>query len=344
MSRLWLTAVSVVVLVAAPASEGHLLGHDATGDDPHGQLMAGDPAQVVRRYMTEYRRTGDDALLGLGWQRLEPALAAPDVPTLMAAAWLAQAGHEFGRALGFIDRVLARRADHGEAWLLRAAILLVQGDHARARDACGEATSRVPLAVATACFARIAGAASDPVALERAYDKLAAVLAAATPREPELAGWTHGVAADLASRAARDRQAEGHFASALALAPSVAVRAGYADLLLRRGRPERVDDVLGVHAGAPALVLRELLADLRLGTVDQAYLHEVDARFRRWIAAGEFQHAREIAAFYLRVLPAPKLALEAARANWLAQREPEDRSLLCLAVRRTGVPAPDVCG
>lgn len=300
------------------------------------------PVEQARRLVDQYRRTGNDALLERGWEVLAPQLTdtAP-LDVLLAAAWLAQAAHDFERAAGLLDTVLEKRPDHGEAWLLRAAISLVQGDLSQARRACAGTMSVVPMAVTAGCFARLG--ARQPGGAVPALQRLTGVLALEPPQQTALLGWLHGVAADVAVTAGQPVEAAEHYRVALLLAPSVVLRAAFADLLLAQGRADEALAVLDTDSGAPALVLRRLLAERSLGELDPAHVVAVDDRFAAWIASGDLRHAREMARFYLDLDPQPARALELAERNYIRQREPEDLALLCEAARRVAAPAPMAC-
>jgi hypothetical protein len=177
------------------------IGQQASADEPAGGMSA---ATRVRELVDRYRRVGDDALLTRGWRLIDDELEhGAGVESLLAAAWLSQAQHDFARADDYLAAVLARRADHGEAWLLRAAIALVRNDLGRAAQSCSQTALRVPLAVTAACFGRVRGRA--PGGADPAYRQLTAVLRSAAPIELPLLGWLHGVAADLATAAARPK-------------------------------------------------------------------------------------------------------------------------------------------
>lgn len=297
----------------------------------------GTAPERVRALIDRYHTTGDDHLLDQGWSLLEPALAseATAPSTLLAAAWLAQAGHDFDKAQSYLRHVLLLRPDHGEAWLLRASVALVQGDVETAREACGRTTLAVPVVVTAACFARAEAHHADVESTRRAYERLAATLSVQAPVNPELLGWLHSVAADLASRGGAGQRADRHYREALAHTPTVSVRTGYADLLLATGRAGEVLTLVGPESTAPSLVLRRVLAQQMLGQgpTDER-LAEISSRFRHWIADGDMRHAREMALFYLHVQPDPALAYQLAQRNFSVQREPEDRALLCQAADR----------
>lgn len=354
------TFALATLFVLAPGVEAHRIGHAASGPDHgtpgpayapaevhHDDLLAmhGPAPDRVRALIDRYHTTGDDRLLDAGWAALKPALdeAQIDPATLLAAAWLAQAGHEFARAERYLRHVELLRPDHGEAWLLQASISLVQGDVEGARDACRRTTLTVPVVVTAACFARVDAHEADAAELRYLSRRFAATLTAQEPANSDLLGWLHGVAADLAARGGLLEDAERHYRTALALTPTVTLRAGYADVLLETGRAGEVLDVVKPSDTAPALVLRRVLAQQQLGQAPASELESIDLRFQRWIDDDDLRHAREMALFYLRVQPDPALAFGLAERNYRVQREPEDRALLCETAAAVGVPVKSDC-
>lgn len=332
--------VLAVSLIVCPA-RGHMVGMHH--DHSLSQANALEPTtDHVRELVATYHRNGDDTLLDLGWRMLRSRLEdQPQAEDLLAAAWLAQAQHHFDMAEQYLARVVALRPNHGEAWLLRASVALVGNAVEASREACAATALTVPMVVTAACYARAAAANSGIAETHEAYRRLSLLIAAQPATDDALSGWVHGVAADLAMRAGLPVAAEVHFKRAMELAPSISLRAGYADLLLTTRRPERALVVLAGPSGAPALAVRRLVAQGLLGDgPSPGDLAEIDATFDRWMIEGELQHAREMALFYLKVIPRPEKAWMLAQSNYRVQREPEDLEVLCAAAGRLGQSEP----
>lgn len=301
------SALIVVVLWVSVGAAGHRV--DAL--EPAGQVLATMP-DVVR----SYAQTGDDRVL----ERGRELLVQTSQPVLFQA-WLAQAEHRFDEARALLDELLTRQPTHAQAWLLAASVALASGDQDGSRRACRQVAIVVDPGVGFACSARAADAADWPVYVERLARWPLSGL------EPELAGWVQATLAELAAGLGL-AEAELYFENALRLAPSVQLRASYADWLLGE---ERFDDALALlprRSHAPALGVLRLLALRGLGRDTGAIEQRYERRFAHWLEHDDFRHGREMARFYLDVANQPALALEIARENLLRQREREDHALL----------------
>jgi hypothetical protein len=118
------------------------------------------------------------------------------------------------------------------------------------------------------------------------------------------------------------------------------VRAAYADLLLRQGRPGEVMTLLQGQESFEPLLLRIAIAQRRLHDSRQAQSSaRLKAAFAAELQRGEAVHRREQARFLLEVEDQPKLSLAAALDNWAVQHEPDDILALVNAARAAGSPA-----
>ncbi|MEO0996099.1 MAG: hypothetical protein AAFX58_01155 [Pseudomonadota bacterium] len=326
LPAVWLLAAAVAT-TGAFAHEAHR--HEPERHDP--PAVTASPLELVERF----RQSGDDRHLEAAWKSITPALERPDTATaerLLEAAFVAQALHRFDTALALTDRALAHNAGNDQAWLLRASIALVRGDTKAARAACRRLT-RAAVVVIAACHAR----GTEEVRQQRlSLQRLDALLAtpAAAHLAPRVRAWVLSVAGDLAAGLADTAAAVERYSASLALAERAQVRSALVDVLLRAGRLRRAEAVLSEGSAALPLTIRRYIVARRQGRFDdvRADVAATDREFRRWIDAGDWLHAREMARFYLDVLDDPALAGRLARANLAVQREPEDR----LLAQRTG--------
>lgn len=263
---------------------------------------------------------------------LSVSTAATSMPDrLQEAAQLSHA-HRFDEALTLLDRIVREQPDHGGAWIKMASIALVIGDVDKARNACRRAAIHVDPAVAIACQGRIAYAtfSGREETLARIL-KLLSLPRYASRRDDGII-WARSVAAELAAVTGKVEIADRLFTRSIDDGAPEQVLVAYADHLLATGRPEHVLRLLEGPNGSYARQTRYLLALARVGAdeMGRAKLHRLDRAFRQEIAQSKFGHAREIAFFYLHIMPDPELAELAARENILRQREPEDYELLAL--------------
>lgn len=291
----------------------------------------------VRAHLEAFRITGDDVHLDEAWHDLEPQLETGDPTLLLHAALVAQARHEFDRALSLTERVLRQQPDNDQAWLLVNAIHLVRANRIEAAAAC-RSLRRVSILVVMTCHARSADAG-----LDEHRERLLAVLAAPGAQRFDDAhrAWAFSVAGDLAVREGQDFAAIGHYRRSLALAESAQVRSALVDSLLRKNWYYEARQELKQGSDALPLMVRRLIVDLELGTVSQDEVDATEHRFRQWIVAEDWLHAREMARFYLDVRADVRLAEQLATVNYGIQKEPEDLLLLTRSRSRVRQAADD---
>lgn len=266
----------------------------------------------------------------------EHASPARPIPSnAVAAGYAAQAAHRFDEAITLLEVADTRGQLDDPGRLLLASVYLVKGEAGRARKTCSQLDASTVLIVLT-CRARTALSLGDFAAERRQLDAMLSLVTPVDAQDAWLA-WSFAVAGDLAA-ADNDRNAgEILYRRSLALHDSAQVRAALADLLIAEARWRDVIALTGPEHASLALDVRRLIAARRLGNADSV-VHEIerlDAQFERWMAAGNWLHAREMARFYFDVADRPALAARIAGINLDLQRERED---LRLAARS---PSPD---
>lgn len=323
-SGLLLIALFVCTLIASPLHAHDV--HDASDEHPPEAtgLQANDS---VRELLRRFRATGDDAWLDRAWMIVEPQLTGGDVDVLIDAAFVAQARHEFDRALEFTQQALAVRHNLDQAWLLLASIHLVRGETTAARHACDE-LRRATWLVIIGCHARVAHAEGDAMEVRGQLDRLIA----ATPEsgvDSGILAWVLGIAGDLAVATGDSKQAVNYFLRSLAISESTQVRAALVDVLIVENKLNDAQRVLDGGAAALPLDIRRMIVAKLSGRERDvaAAIHRADHEFRTWIAAEDWLHAREMTRFYLDVVHEPALARRLAEINIALQREPEDQRL-----------------
>ena len=183
---------------------------------------------------------------------------------------------------------------------------------------------RVPAVVALTCRARVSIARGES---EKALRQMTAVLTHVHEDEAgaDRLAWSFSVAGDAAASLDPLRAAS-LYRNSLAYAESTQVRAALVDVLLRAGQIDRARAALDSGSGALPLAVRRMIVARREGREAELAreIAETDSRFRQWIGDEDWLHAREMARFYLDVLPRPALARRLAEHNLTLQREPED--------------------
>lgn len=279
------------------------------------------------------------AALGHWWAHPE---APPDVRTLRAV--VQQFSHRFDAALADLDAAISADPQRHEAWLWRAAILMVQARYPEARQACERAAPLTTPLAGAGCLAQVdatAGAAASAVkALREALAGDAGRGASVAERV-----WALTRLAEIEERLGRAAAAEGAFREALALdTRDVYLHAAYADFLLDQGRAAEVKALLAGRERVDVLLLRQAIAAQRLREPAAAqHQRELAARFDAARRLGDALHEKEEARFLLAFGGDARRALELARHNFGVQREPADARVLleaALAARDKAAAEP----
>lgn len=307
--------------------------------------LAANPADLeratalARRYIEQARRDGDPRYLGYAQAALAPWWKQPrtqaPAEVLVLRATLVQSNHAFGEALADLDEVVRRDPGNAQAWLTRATIQLVTGDHAGARASCARLFGRAPDLVLQTCLASSGSLAGQARA---SYRQLERSLAARADHPAPLRAWSLTLLAEMAERLGEHGAAETHFRAALQADPQDSyLLAAYADFLLERGRPQDVLRLLGTRTQADALLLRHALALSALGSPEAASrTAALRARFEAARRRGDTVHRREEARFALALAGNPGEAVRLAKLNWSVQKEPADLRILARAAAASG--------
>jgi Flp pilus assembly protein TadD len=275
-------------------------------------------------YISIGRRNADPRFVAYAQATLAPWLAQPHPaePVLVLQATALQYLHRFDEALSLLERALALQPLDAQAWLTRAALLELRADYGAARRACARLVRSADEFTALTCLKSVNGRNGQLAASYAALESTDL-----DPRLPAaLRAWRLVVAAEMAERLGEDQAAEADLRAALrATADDPYLKATYADLLLRLGRPQEVVTLLRGCEAQDALLLRLAIAAHRLGSADAegwaaAYAQRLAAAQRD----GDNSHQREQALYLLDVRGDAQRALQAAASNWAVQREPTD--------------------
>ncbi|MFK7831045.1 MAG: hypothetical protein AB8B57_14805 [Congregibacter sp.] len=257
----------------------------------------------------------------------------------MQRAMDAEQKHRFELAEHHLREIIAADPRDAQAWLKLASLETVRGQLADARVACSQAARLSGALVALACRGRIAlaGGESQRAALHALLQTLEHP--SVRGRSDEVALWAWGVAAELAVATKAWSQADRLFARALTGQPAVHLEAAYLDHLIATRRSERVLAYVSPEDMELARRLRRLIAQVELGGCDalESGAEALHQQFLRWMRSGDYTHGREMAMFYLTVLPNEDLARQAATSNLLLQREKEDMALHALVMKPTAL-------
>jgi hypothetical protein len=293
---------------------------------------------VATRDHEAARAEADPRFDGYAEAALKPWLDLPDppAPVLLLRATLRQSRHDFPAALADLDRVTAAMPRNPQAWLTRAVVLQVEGEHEQALASCAPLRRLAEKLVVVLCEANISSLGADAktacAGLQQALDQPNA--------NPALRLWALTVLGETAARLGDPVAAEQHFRAGLALGIDDAYLLGaFADFLLEQGRAEEVSSLLDAKKRIDPLMLRLTLAEAALdGPSLEADRADLAERFAATRLRGDRSHLREEARFTLVVLHRPEAALDLAQANWQVQHEPWDARLLLETALAAGRP------
>jgi len=283
-------------------------------------------AALATAYIDLGRRNSDPRFIAYAQATLVRWLAPqahPPARALVLQAITLQYLHQFDAALALLERALTLAPLDAQAWLTRASLLELRGDYAAARRACARLVRTTDDFTALTCLGSVAGRNGQ---LAASYAALTTPSGLDSRLPGALRAWRLTVIAEMAERLGDDRAAESALqASLLAADDDPYVKAAYADLLLRIGRPAEVLTVLAGNEAQDPLLLRLAIAAHRLASPQAPELIQTyEARLQAAERDGDRTHERERALYLLEVRHDAAGALEHARRNWAVQREPAD--------------------
>ncbi|MGR8941082.1 MAG: hypothetical protein ACU83V_01845 [Gammaproteobacteria bacterium] len=308
---------------SAPANRELRKLRDQLAAHPGEAALALDLAES---YIERGKTEADPRYYGYAQGVLKNWWDRPEAPpkVLLLRALIRQNRHDFDGALHDLDTLLKRQPDAAQGWLTRAVILGVQARYVDALQSCAPLIDLDDPLLAGTCLSQassLIGQAQPSYAF-----LLDAYMHGKAAVSDEQRQWTLTVLADIAARLGKNTEAERHFAEAAAIKrPNVYLLAAYADFLLDQHQPQKALSLLQDKKRIDALLLRIALAKQQLASNDLAQIvEELKSRFAASRMRGENLHQGDEARFTLHLLKNPEAALQLAKANWLAQREPKD--------------------
>lgn len=290
---------------------------------------------LAKLLLNRSRNEGDPRPAGQGLAVLSPWTdpAKAPIAVLMQRADLQQHLHDFQAARANLELLVKREPRHSQAWLTLATLHRLQGRYAASTQACTAVQQAGEIFFAQACLAENMG-------LQGKTDQARTVLNALIgddARSPEQRVWLLTTLAELEARNKRPVVAEQAYKAALLLSPRDAYAAvSYADFLMQHNRAVDVVSALKSQVRSDAVLLRLTRARQQIKAPEAASdLKELTARMSqdKLNPQERLGHAREHAMFALWIQKDPARALELARLNVTAQREPVDLLLFAQAAR-----------
>ena len=296
-----------------------------------------DVVPAVREAILLARRNADPRYLGQAQAMIGALWGSPqasyDITTLQAT--IEQSRHEFAAASKTLRAALTKPApSYAQALLTLATIERVQGNYAKALDACQGINAPAAQLYAQAC--RL-----ETISLQGQWDaaRLGFTQLLRVQRLPIQQAWLQSLMAENEERAGQTEQALKLYAASLAADADGYTALAYADALLRSGKPAPAIAALEGQPNSDSVLIRRAAAYKALGDTQwQALAEEIRQRFAATAQRGGSQagHAREQAQFELLVLGNAKAALVSAQANLQLQREPLDWLLAVQSANQSG--------
>lgn len=300
--------------------------------------------RLAKSYHAEVAAEGDPRYIGYAQAALAPWWNLPDPPqrARVMRAILLQFNHQFDAAMADLQAATKAKPDDDEAWAWLAAIAMVRGDYALARDACARLAPQATPVITAGCRAHVDATTGHAAA---AADALRAALRDDPRADAGERLWALTRLAEIEQRRGQDAAAEAAYREALALGITDGyLLAAYADLLLDQGRATEVLALLQGRERSDLLLLRLALA--AKASADQRQGHwqrDLAARFDAARLRGDTVHQKEESRFALQLLGDAPRALALARENYAVQREPSDARILleaALATRQAEAATP----
>ena len=305
---------------------------------PHDAPLA---LAAAERYLAQARTAGDPRFAGMALAAIsawtDPATMPGEI--LLMRATLEQYLHEFDASAASLQLLLARPRQRvaAQAWLTLATVRRVQGRYADSDAACHELARFSAALHANACLAENAALRGEFNHARNLFNGLLSASRGAATTQ----AWLATSLAELEQRAGNNDAAERAFRSALALDADPYTTLSYADFLIAQRRPAQALALLNAQTRTDAVLLRLAIA----GTQAHAASAAADvAEMRARIALANERpnakifHGREQAMFALAIEGDAVKALDLARGNLAAQREPLDLLVFAQAAQASGRP------
>lgn len=240
-----------------------------------------------------------------------------------------QREHQFSAALAITDAVLKRDPNHVNTHLLRANMLMVQGDFKAAKQQCLKLLALTAMDVINTCTFDVL---SQDGQLAQSYQSLANSITSNKQSDN-----TRHVLAEMALRLNKPDEALAHIQSLPLKTAPVSLVVLWADIYLAQGNYQKVLNTL------PALVNeKQNLEDALLLRLAIAEQHYNDTSLTQWqnlmaqrVALRELRqdsfHASDLAHYYLDINKQPEKALYWAKINWQQAKLDADQQLLTRA-------------
>nr|WP_205967665.1 hypothetical protein [Paraglaciecola sp. 20A4] len=260
-----------------------------------------------------------------------------DRQLLFYKARIAQHYHRFDKAIILLNDILRFEPNHASALLLKANILLVQGNLAQAKRTCLQLLGVTELWISGACALEVnaqEGKGSDNA--EVSYVHLQSLMqnrSSGSHVEIEQQLWLTQILAELAAKQGLYDIALKHLLAFDLTQVPVSYLVLWADIQLAKDSAHQVMKILGpiveqADSFDDALLLRLALAEQQISKKTHVWAQRLSQRISVRLQRQDTAHAADIARYYLDISPDRKKALFWAKINWQHARLDADKRLL----------------
>ena len=260
-----------------------------------------------------------------------------DRQLLFYKARIAQHYHRFDEAIMLLNDILRFEPNHASALLLKANILLVQGNLTQAKRTCLQLLGVTELWISGACALEVnaqQGKASNSA--EVSYTQLQNLTqnrSIGSHVEIEQQLWLSQILAELAVKQGLYGSALEHLSAFDLTQVPVSYLVLWADIQLASDSAQQVMNTLGpiveqADSFDDALLLRLALAEQQISQQTRLWAQRLTQRINVRLQRQDTAHAADIARYYLDISPNREKALFWAKINWQHARLDADQRLL----------------
>jgi tetratricopeptide (TPR) repeat protein len=250
-------------------------------------------------------------------------------------ARIVQYQHEFDLALEYLENSIALDTNNSAAYLLKANVLLTQGNFTPSLKSCSALLGKADLRLTTACVLEVKANQGE---LSSSYTSLSALLARQRPQNQAQneQDWLLQLVAEMALKLDLYQEAETWLNQALTESQDLATKplsfiVLWADVQLRLHQNQRVLRELSAvveHAGFKDDALLTRLSLAEQSTPNNHWRNLLHERIDLRLARHDTFHSADLARFFLDIAPDPERALYWARINWQHAKLDDDKQLL----------------
>ena len=264
------------------------------------------------------------------------ATGAKAAQVMYYQAIIKQHFHEFDDSLAILDKVIVIDPSNNNARLLKANLLAIKGDFAKAKQACSSLVGAAEPIVVAACKLNTDAQAGSDEQIEKALAELTKFNERFPSSSPETASYIAEIQASMAVYIKQYSQANDILTPFTHTKQTVSFWVLYSDVHLALGEPNKVLSTLSSivdlsETKDDALLLRLAMAEKVRNVNPAKWEEQIRQRVKLRILRQDEEHAFDIALYYMHIEKQMDKAYEWAKINWQQAKLQEDSALLSKA-------------